>query len=75
VAVSLDETDTEIKAWEKKIPELKGWKHLRAPDGVRSKAAADYYVLATPVMVLIDAKTREIIATPNTLGELLTALK
>jgi thiol-disulfide isomerase/thioredoxin len=75
VAVSLDETDTEIKAWEKKIPELKGWKHLRAPDGVRSKAAADYYVLATPVMVLIDAKTREIIASPNTLKELITAIK
>lgn len=29
LAISLDETETEIKAWEKKIPELKGWKHLR----------------------------------------------
>ena len=70
VAVSLDETDTEIKAWEKKVPTLKGWKHLRAPDGVRSKAAGDYFVLATPVMVLLDAKTRAIVATPNTLDEL-----
>jgi thioredoxin-related protein len=74
VAVSLDETDTEIKAWEKKFPELKGWKHLRAPEGVRSKAAGDYYVLATPVMVLLDAKTRKIVATPNTLDELKKAI-
>jgi thiol-disulfide isomerase/thioredoxin len=74
VAVSLDETDTEIIAWEKKIPDMKGWKHLRATEGVRSKAASDYYVLATPVMVLLDAKTREIVATPNTLAELKAAL-
>jgi peroxiredoxin len=70
VAVSLDETETEIQAWEKKIPELQSWKHLRAEDGVRSKAASDYYVLATPVMVLIDAKSREIVAMPNSLEEL-----
>ncbi len=70
VAISLDETETEIKAWDQKIPELKGWKHLRAEEGVRSKVASDYYVLATPVMVLIDAKTREIVAMPNTVEEL-----
>jgi thioredoxin-related protein len=75
VAVSLDETATEIKAWEKKIPQMQGWKHLRAAEGIRSTAAADYYVLATPVMVLLDAKSRKIIALPNTLKELKTAVK
>lgn len=75
VAISLDETDTEIKAWEKKIPELQGWKHLRATEGIRSKAASDYFVLATPVMVLLDAKTKAINAVPNTLNELMTAIK
>jgi len=75
VAVSLDETDTEIAAWQKKIPQMKGWKHLRAPEGVRSKVASDYYVLSTPVMILLDAKTKEIIALPNTLNELVTAIK
>jgi len=75
IAVSLDETDTEIKAWDKKIPDLKEWKHLRAPEGVRSKAAGDYFVLATPVMVLLDAKTRAIVATPNTLDELKKAMQ
>jgi thioredoxin-related protein len=70
VAISLDETETEIKAWDQKIPEFKGWKHLRADEGVRSKVASDYYILATPVMVLIDAKTREIVAMPGTVEEL-----
>jgi thioredoxin-related protein len=70
VAISLDETETEIKKWNLKIAELKGWKHLCAEEGVRSKAASDYFVLATPVMVLIDAKTREIVAMPNTVEEL-----
>ncbi len=75
VAISLDETETEIKAWEKKITELKGWKHLHAAEGIRSKAANDYFILATPVMVLLDAKTKEIVAVPNTLDELMTATK
>jgi len=75
VAIGLDETETDIKAWEQKIAELKGWKHLHEAEGVRSKVASDYYVLATPVMVLLDAKTKEIIATPNTLNDLLTAIQ
>jgi len=75
VAISLDETETEIKAWEQKITELKGWKHLGATEGVRSKVAGDYYVLATPVMVLLDAKSREIVAMPNTVEELKTAVR
>ena len=75
VAVSLDETDTEIAAWKKKIPEFKAWKHMRAEAGVRSKVASDYYILATPVMVLLDAKTKEIIAVPNTLTELMVGIK
>ncbi|MEI7725518.1 MAG: thioredoxin-like domain-containing protein [Bacteroidota bacterium] len=74
VAISLDETETEVKAWDLKIKALTGWKHLRAPEGVRSKVAADYYVLATPVMVLLDAKTMKIVASPNTLEELKKAM-
>jgi hypothetical protein len=74
VAISLDETETETAAWKKRIPLMFGWKHLRAPEGIRSDVAADYYILATPVMVLIDAKTRKIIALPNTLKELIRIL-
>ncbi len=72
VGISLDETETEVKAWEQKTKSLGGWKQLRAPDGVRSKVAADYYVLATPVMILIDAKTKEIVSLPATFLELKT---
>lgn len=75
VAISLDETEIEIKSYQEKTAELKGWKHLCAPEGVRSKVASDYYVLATPVMVLLDAKTKKIIAMPNTLNVLMTAIQ
>jgi thioredoxin-related protein len=75
VAISLDETDTEISAWEKKRKEMTGWKHLRAEAGVRSKVAADYFILATPVMVLLDARTRQVVAVPNTAEELKKAVK
>ena len=75
VAVSLDETETEIKAWDQKITTLGGWKHLRAPEGVRSKVANDYFILATPVMVVLDAKTQEIKAMPNTPDELMAIFK
>ena len=74
VAISLDETEPDVKAWEKKIKGLAGWEQLRAEEGIRSKVASDYYVLSTPVMVLLDAKTREIVALPNTLNELMTAI-
>ena len=46
IAISLDETETEVAAWEKKWKDYPAWKHLRAIDGIRSKAASDYYVLA-----------------------------
>jgi hypothetical protein len=70
LAVSLDETDTELAAWQQKMIQFSGWKHLNAPEGVRSKVASDYYILATPVMILLDAKTKEIVAMPGTLEEL-----
>jgi thioredoxin-related protein len=75
IAISLDETNEEVKLWDQKIKGLPGWKHMRAEEGVRSKVASDYYVLATPVMVLLDAKTREIVASPNTLIELMKAIQ
>lgn len=75
VAVSLDETETEVKVWDQKIIELPGWKHIRTSEGIRSKVASDYFVLATPVMILIDAKTKEIISLPASINELQTSLK
>lgn len=70
VAVSLDETETEVEKWEQKIATLEDWKHIRPPDGVRSKVATDYFILATPVMIIMDPKTKEILATPRNVGDI-----
>jgi thioredoxin-related protein len=75
VAISLDDTETDIKRWNQKIADLKNWKHLGEPEGVRSKVASDYFILSTPVMILLNAGTKEIIASPGTLPELLTLIK
>ena len=74
VAISLDETEPEVKAWDQKIKALPGWRHLRAPEGVNSKVAADYYILATPVMVLVDSSTKKIVALPSSPLELMQDL-
>ena len=65
IAVSVDETATEIKAWQQRIPALKEWTHIRAVEGIRSKVANDYFILSVPVMILLDGKTKTIIALPE----------
>ncbi len=70
VAISLDETENEIRAWQQKKEELRDWIHLRAEEGVRSKVAGDYYILGIPVMILVDARTKEIIALPENTEQL-----
>jgi len=75
IAISLDETDEDVNAWKQKVKVLTDWKHILAEGGVRSKVAGDYYILATPVMVLLESKTRKIIAVPNTLNDLLKAIQ
>jgi thioredoxin-related protein len=74
VAISLDETETEIAAWNQKIKSLKDWKHIRSGEGIRSKVTSDYYILSTPVMILIDGRTKEIISLPSSLSELKEAM-
>jgi thiol-disulfide isomerase/thioredoxin len=75
IAISLDESATEVAAWERKIKELKGWKHLRAKEGINSPVANDYFILATPVMILVDSKTRNIIEMPASVLQLQQLLK
>lgn len=65
IAISLDETEAEVSAWEQKIKIVPEWKHLRAPEGINSKVANDYFILATPVMILINSKTKDIISLPE----------
>jgi len=66
----MDETETETVAWQNKIRELTGWTHLRPAEGLRSKVANDYYILGVPVMILLNAKTKEIIALPESAEQL-----
>jgi thioredoxin-related protein len=75
VAVSLDETETDIKLWKEKIKDLSGWVNMNEPEGVRSKSANDYYILSTPVMILVDPETKKIIALPGSLQDLIPQIK
>lgn len=75
VALSLDFTDVEIAKWEAAKTGLTGWKHIHAKGGINSSEASAYYVLATPVMILVDAATNKILALPETIEQLKDALK
>lgn len=70
LAISLDETDSEIQIWQQKVNELKGWTHLHADEGINSKVAEDYYILGIPVMILINSQTKEIISLPDSTEQL-----
>ena len=74
-ALSLDDTDTEIAVWKNAITQLQGWKHIRCDGGINSKEANAYFILSTPVMILVDAQTNKIIATPESVQQLSEALK
>lgn len=69
-AVSLDETETEIAAWEKEIKLLPGWNHYRANGGVNSPEAASYFILATPVLILVSSSDNKIVSMPETVEQL-----
>lgn len=65
VTISVDETESEILAWQQKINDLKGWIHLKTTTGIRSQVAKDYFILSVPVMILLDSETQKIIAMPE----------
>lgn len=75
VAVSLDFTDTEIARWQRAKTKLAGWKHSHAKGGINSPEASAYFVLATPVMILVDPATNKILALPETIQQLKDVLK
>lgn len=75
IAVSLDDTDTEVEKWKKAIPTLAGWKHLRAKGGVNAAIANDYAILSTPVMFLVESQSNLIYGIPDGLDDLITLLR
>ena len=74
VAIGLDDTKEDIGRWKKMVNELSSWVHLADPQGINSKVASDYYVLSTPVMILLDAGSKEILAVPGSVQELIKSL-
>lgn len=74
VAVSLDDTEDEVKVWAQTITQLKGWLHMRAPGGVNSNVANDYALLSTPVMFIVESSSNIIKGTPDSLEKLIKAI-
>jgi len=74
-ALSMDDTDVDIQLWEKVHPLLEGWKHMLPQGGINSKVANAYFILSSPVMVLVDAQTNNIVAIPETVEQLEAAMK
>ncbi len=70
VAVSVDDTETEVPKWEKAVNDLPGWIHLRAKGGIRSTIANQYAILSTPVMFFVDSGSNTIKATPENFQQL-----
>lgn len=70
LAISLDEGEQEVTSWQRAIKDLPGWKHIRSKGGVKSEEARAYFVLATPVMVLVESKTNMIVALPANVDQL-----
>jgi hypothetical protein len=74
VAISLDDTKIDIKSWSQLITGLPERKHLLA-NGISSRVANDYFLLSTPVMILLDSKTKEILSLPSSFSELKNNIK
>lgn len=70
-ALSLDDTEKEIPVWQTTITPLPVWKHIRCHGGVNSQEANAYFILSTPVMILVDTKTNAICAIPENIEQLI----
>jgi thiol-disulfide isomerase/thioredoxin len=68
--LSLDDNEADVTLWDKVHPLLEGWKHSRPTGGINSKEANAYFILSTPVMVLVDAQSNKIVALPETVDQL-----
>jgi len=75
IAVSLDETETEVQQWENAIIDLPGWKHLRTKEGINSAVANNYAILSTPVMFLVGSENNIIVSVPIDFTKLIEDLR
>ncbi len=70
LAVSLDETETEIPVWKKATEQLPQWEHTRLQQGLSSPEAREYYVLSTPTIFIIETQSGKIAAIPLSAKEI-----
>lgn len=75
IAISLDETQTEIPKWEDLSSRLANWHHILATGGINSPEANLYYILSTPSLFLINTKDNVIVGTPTTIKQLEDLIK
>lgn len=74
LAISVDETRTEIPKWEQAKAQLPAWRHIRVGGGMNGQEVSDFFVYITPEMVLVDSQTNKIVALPKTVKQLSEAL-
>jgi thiol-disulfide isomerase/thioredoxin len=67
--VNLDEVYN-VDGWQKKVREMPEWQHMIDSGGIDSEAANAYGILTTPVLILINSDTREIVALPDSFEEI-----
>lgn len=70
VPVSVDETDDEISTWQQRSNQFPLWNHYRSPGGINGTEGVNYSLLSTPLMILIDGPTHQILHLPDTVAEL-----
>jgi thiol-disulfide isomerase/thioredoxin len=74
-ALGMDDTEPDIKLWDKVHPLLEGWKHTRPTGGINSKVANAYFILSSPTMILVDTQSNKIVAIPENVEQLEAAFK
>jgi len=69
-ALSVDMNEQEIQKWNVAIQTFHGWIHHRCIGGINSPEINAYFILSTPTMILVDAKTNVIVSIPDKVEEL-----
>lgn len=74
VAINLDETQAAEQRWKTAIAATPEWKCFYVKEGVNSPVAADYAILSTPVMFLLESENNIIMSVPDDFAQLIKGL-
>ena len=69
IAISLDQTESEVTNWINTKNKYSDWLHLIGENGINSHVANDYSILSTPYMFLVDSENK-IVSSPMNVSEL-----